>query len=103
MYTLTGLAPIIEKNLMNPTRDRVLLKPIYVQSVVKQSHPAKVCYEVIKVGPKVEKLRVGMHVLHISAAGDKIPDSDIEVVREEDVITDWYPPKDIDIPAPLDG
>lgn len=57
------------------------------------------CFEVVSCGPDVIELAEGMHVLHISAAGDKIPGSDMEIVREEDVILNWYPP-DVDVPQP---
>ena len=76
-----------------------MLKPVMVTS--KLQNNLKVCYNIIKVGPDVKELRVGMHVLHISAAGDKVSDSDIEIIREEDVISWWYPPEaKLDIPVP---
>lgn len=85
--------------MMHPTINRVILKEVkQVLSTELQivgnlnNKKMVICYEVLDVGPEVQKLAPGMHCLHISAAGDKIAD-DIDVVREEDVIAYWYPPE----------
>jgi hypothetical protein len=88
--------------ILRMTGDRVLLRAILQTDgsdlqVEGSDTRTAVCHQVEDVGPDVKDLAPGMHVLHISAAGDGLnPDQSnrsarYTIVREEDVIAYWWP------------
>jgi hypothetical protein len=93
-----GLDPFIKQ--IQPTSDRVLLRAILSTDgsdlAIDSDVRGAVCHEVIRVGPDVLNLAEGMHIVHISAAGDTLDNdpntkSRFCLVREEDVVAYWFP------------
>lgn len=92
-----GLLPYL--HLLNPTGKRVKLKPVFQATNLhlpdsSQNTSMVVCYEVEKIGPHVTGIEVGMHVLHIAAAGDSADYKDLVICHEDEIIAWWYPPKE---------
>lgn len=95
-----GLEPL--HSIVRVTGDRVLLKAILRtdgSEIEVQGFDTRtaVCHQVEDCGPDVKDLGVGMHVLHVSAAGDGL-DADpnnraarYTICREEDVVAFWWP------------
>lgn len=106
-----GIEHLAEAGIIRPTYGRVLLKAIMrtdgsdiqVQGIDTKN---AVCHEVVAADEPRDahllgnEVQVGMHVIHISTAGDA-PDwqereSRFCIVREQDIIAYWWPDEAIE-------